>query len=273
MTDLSIEQALLENDNCRARSADFADDWLPLVTEIIRGLGAPPPDMTGGQPALLAQPFGPAHVAVVRAAWPRFHFLILSTELYGFLHDPFAIAERFEPSWEARGALPSLAWSAEPLPKRTVAMLDAILKNGDGPFLLGAAQTLVDGGKIALERPEPDEERLRDLWALLPASVRRSIWPATFAYSNDLGFDLLVMPALPKDGLPGYLGEDQARDYPDSRYERHLQVAIETGDQQMLDRSLNRKATNEMLRLALIAVGVCLGLGVAAKVISLLRVP
>jgi hypothetical protein len=271
MTDLTIEQALFENEEIVAHSAGFADAWSPTAANLIRGFGSPPPDSTV-LTALLVRPFGRAFVAIVRVSWPRFHFLVLGRELYNLLHDPFAIAERYPPDWHARGSLAALAWPAEPLPKRTVAMLDAVLKNGDGPFLLGASQTLVDGGKIVLQRPEPQERLLRDLWALLPDSVRRSIWPATYVFSNDLGFDLLVMPALPDAGLPGCLGEDQVRDYPDSRYERHLQVAIEAGDQSMLDRLLSRKSTNEMIRLALIIIAVSLGVGAMAKVLSVLHV-
>src|SRR5262249_17831523 len=134
----------------------------------------------------------------------------------------------------------------------------------------GAAQTLVDGGRIVLERPEPQEKLFRDLWALLPDSVRRSIWPATFAFSNDLGFDMFALPALPPGGLPGYLGEEQARDYPSSRYERALQAAVEEGDQPALDRLLARKSMNEMIRLALILIGLSLAAGAVAKLLSML---
>ncbi len=269
MTDLSIEQALFEGDVLRARSTRFADAWLPQAAALCKGFGSPP-DSAPPQ-ALFARPFGPASVAIVRVVWPRFHFLVLGRELYRHLHDPFAIAERFPPDWEARGSLPDLTWPPEPLPKRTVAMLDNVLKHGDGPFLLGASQTLVDGGKIILQRPAPDEKLFRDLWAMLPDSVRRSIWPATFVFSNELGFDLLAMPAIPEGGLTGYLNENQARDYPDSRYERHLQVAIESNDQPMLDKLLARKTTSEMIRLALIMIGVALGAAVLIRVLSAFR--
>jgi hypothetical protein len=270
MIDLSIEQALFEGDAVRARSGKFADAWLPPAVALCKGFGSPP-DSSCPQ-ALFARPFGPSLVAIVQVLWPRFRVLVLGRELYRQLHDPFAIAERFPPDWEARGSLPDLAWPPEPLPRRTVAMLDAILKHGDGPFLLGASQTVVDGGKIVLQRPVPDEKLFRDLWATLPDSVRRSIWPATFAFGNELGFDLLAMPAIPEGGLTGYLDENQARDYPDSRYERHLQVAIESNDQPMLDKLLARKTTSEMIRLALIIICVAFGAAALLRVLSALRV-
>jgi hypothetical protein len=203
---------------------------------------------------------------------PSAHFLTLPLDLYAHLHDPFAIADRFLPDWTARGSLPELAWPPEPLPKRTVAMLDDLLKHGDGPFLLGAAQALVDGCKIVLERSAPAEKQMRELWALLPASVRRGIWPATFVLRNDLHFDLLAMPALAEGGMPGYLSEDQARDYPDSRYERHLQLAVESGDQAALDHLLSRKSTSEMIKLALMIIAFCFGAGAIAKALTVLGV-
>jgi hypothetical protein len=60
-----------------------------------------------------------------------------------------------------------------------------------------------------------------------------------------------VLPSIPEGGLPGYLTEDQARDYPESRYERELQMAVEHGDQRTVDRLFARRSSAETLRLAL----------------------
>jgi hypothetical protein len=271
MTDLSIQQALFEGESLRARSVEFAAAWEPLALELIRGFGALPVDAAGAE-ALFARPFGAAQAAIVRVKGISAHFLTLPVGLYAHLHDPFSIADRFPPDWTARGSLPELAWPPEPLPQRTVAMLDDLLKHGDGPFLLGAAQALVDGCKIVLERSAPAEQQMRELWALLPASVRRGIWPATFALRNDLHFDLLALPALAEGGMPGYLSEDQARDYPDSRYERDLQLAVENGDQPALDRLLSRKSTGEMIKLALLLIAFCFGAWAIAKALTVLGV-
>src|SRR5437773_710195 len=62
--------------------------------------------------------------------------------------------------------------------------------------LLGSTQALLEGGKVAFERPVPDEGLLRSLWALLPASTRKDLWPASFAFGNALGFDVLVVPRI-----------------------------------------------------------------------------
>ena len=157
-----------------------------------------------------------------------------------------------------------MEWPEEPLPTRTTDRLQRILKEGDGPFLLGACQTLVESGRILLERSEPADNTFRGLWALLPDSTRKQIKMTTFAYSNTLGFDLLAMPKLP-ESMRGYLTEDQARDYPESRYERELQVAVEMGDQAALDRLLWRRSSSETLRLAFWLVIGALVLSFASK--------
>ena len=143
---------------------------------LITGFGKPVPEVEFAE-ALFAQPFGRAHVAIVQVARPaavsemRFRFLILEANLYSYLHDPFAIAGRFPPFWEATGGLAELDWPREVPAPRTIGVLDAILKNGDGPLLLGGAQTLVDGAKILLQRSGPETKLVRDLWTLLPDSV------------------------------------------------------------------------------------------------------
>ena len=72
--------------------------------------------------AHFACPFGKSHVAVVRVEDRpgsgdvlAFRFLVLARELYQHLGDPFAIADRYPPDWNATGTLPLLAWPAEPL--------------------------------------------------------------------------------------------------------------------------------------------------------------
>ena len=109
---------------------------------------------------------------------------------------------------------------------------------------------------------------MRALWALLPDSTRRQTLVATFAYTIDLGFGLAVTPVMPDVGVAGYLTEDQARDYPESRYERELQTAVEHGDQRALDRLLARRSSAETLRLALwVVLGAAL-FAFAMRVIS-----
>jgi|SRR5262245_15843307 len=244
-----IAQAVLGDGGLFLRSAEFDEEWLAEAERIVAGFALP--SNASAPDCLFAVAFARRRVAVVSVSGRRFRFLVLPRALYDIIPDPFAIADRFPPRWEGSGPLESYEWPEEPLPHRTVAQLDPIFKHGDGPFLLGACQVLVDSGRIAIVREQPDSKVCRDLWNLLPDSIRRQTWPATFAYSTALGFGLVVLPSVPDGGIPGYLTEDQARDYPESRYERELQIAVEHGDQRTVDRLFARRSSTETLRLAL----------------------
>jgi hypothetical protein len=206
--------------------------------------------------AHFACPFGTGSVAVVQVADRPdgslgFRFLVLARELYQHLGDPFAIADRYPPDWNATGTLPGLVWPLEPLPKRTIEQIQTILKTGDSPLLLGAAQSLVDGGRVLVKRPAPDEIFLRGLWQLLPDRVRCDLWPASFAFADELGFHAAAMPELPPDPDGLRYTEDGLRDYPQSRYELNLQIAVEDGDQRALDALFARRTSSETIRLGL----------------------
>ena len=266
MISRNIAQVLVERDRVLARSDEFTEEWVPEVERIVAAYALPP---GGSAPdALFTTRFGRKHVAIVSVSGNPFRFLILTRALYEAIPDPFAIADRFPPAFNARGTLPSLVWPEEPLPRRTVAELDAVFKGGDGPFLLGACQTLVDSGRIIVKRDGPDPKVCRDLWALLPDSTRRQTMVATLAHSIDLGFGLSVMPAVPDTGVTGYLTDDRARDYPESRYERDLQTAVEHGDQRTVDRLLARRSSAETLRHALLLVLAAAVVAFAMRVIS-----
>jgi len=223
------------------------------------------------EPAVFAVPLGKSHVSIATVSANHdtlaFRFLLLNRKLYEALGDPFQIADAFPPEWSARGALPLLEWLEKPLPARNVLELQTMLKENDGPLLLGATQALLDGSRILIQRDAPADALLRQLWQLLPTKSRCEIWPATFAGNADLGFQIAVLPSLP-DKLPmGYITEEQTRDYPEGRYELSLQSAIESGNQFELDRLLARRSSQETLRLAL---GMLVGALVLALVSKLL---
>ena len=205
------------------------------------------------------------------------------------LGDPFALADRFPAQWErSRTVLPALTMPAKPLAARTVADLRRVLKrvkagslrededpaaveltadNAESPALLGGVQVLVDGGKLCFVRQAPDNDLVQGLWTLLPISTRCRLWPATFAFSNALGFDVVVLPRRGDEDLTGYLTEEQAADYPAGRYELSLQTAAESGDQAALDTLFGRRSSPEMLRLAIKMLVI---LAVAVVVVPLL---
>lgn len=250
-----------------ARSPGFLDDWLPEAERLCTGFGERPPGVPC--PAcVFAQPFDRARVAVVQVADQGaddagrpgalgFRLLVLSHADYHALGgDPFLVAERFPAPWYARGELPALGWPPdEPPPPRTVERVRAVLQRDDGPDLLGGSQVLLDGGRLVFVRPAPDTALVRDLWALLPVSTRRELWPASFAFGNALGFDALVVPRAEGEEFEGYLTDEQAGEYPPGRYELRLQTAAEAGDQDTLDELFARRSRSEMFRLGFWLLG------------------
>jgi hypothetical protein len=262
LPDLRIQQAIALVDIrgvCVAGSSPEVDT--AEVERIAILFGSRPPGVACPL-AHFACPFGARQVAVVRVEDRPgsgdvlgFRFLILSRELYRHLGDPFAISERYPATWDS---YPELAWPPRSLPARTLAQLDAVLKSGDGPLLLGATQALVDGNRVVLVRAAPDEPLVRGLWMLLPDRTRRDLWPATFAFSNELGFHLAMMPAIPDSHGDQPLTEEALRDYPPSSYELNLQIAVESGDEAGLRSLLARRTADETIRLALYMIAFAL---------------
>jgi hypothetical protein len=256
--DLRIQQAVLLSDNRTIRVLARTPELDVPEAERIAVLYGPRPAGVACPLAHFACPFGAAHVAVVRVedrpgGFLGFRFLILAQELYRYLGDPFAIADRYPPNWLASGPLRELTWPEELLPERTLEQLDAVLKAGDTGLLLAATQVLVDGNRVLLRRGEPDEAFARGVWLLLPERTRRNLWPASFAFSEELGFHLALGPTLPtptNDPIQP-LTEEAIRDYPSSPYELNLQIAIETGDREALRRLLARRTSDEAIRLGL----------------------
>ena len=230
-----------------ARSAAVSPEWEEVALQLAARYGRP------AAPALFVVDFARSHVAVVTTATeptPALRFLLMRRASYELLGDPFEIAARHPPAWAARGELPAREWPGEPLPRRTVAGVMATLRAGDMPWLLGAAQALLDGNRLALESDGPAEASLRGVWQLLPDRTRCELRPATFANGLDLGFHVAALARVPTPAPPGYLTAEQTRDYPEGRYELALQVAAESGDQGELDRLLARRSSADTLKLA-----------------------
>jgi hypothetical protein len=266
MPDLRIQQALALADARGVKIIASTPDFDTAEAERIATLFGSRPPGVGCPLAHFACPFGREHVAVVRvedrpgSGDPLgFRFLILARELYRHLGDPFAISDRYPTDWTTVGPLPELAWPPERLPERTLEQLDRILKHGDGPLLLGATQAIVDGNRVLLKRDIQSEELVRGLWQLLPDRTRADRWPASFAFSDELGFHLAVLPTISlSDREPRPLHEEAVRDYPQSTYELNLQIAIESGDRDALRRLLARRTIDDTIRLAVYIVAFAL---------------
>lgn len=287
MPSITLEQALYHRPDRQspvlaARSPGFDDAWLPEAERMALGFG----DRTHGLTCPLtvfALPMGPKHVAMVRvmdenAGFPvglRFHFLVVERKIYELgIRDPFHLAEKIEPDWAVKGTLPTLMLAQETFSYRTIEQVQGVLKrikanalkegedpeaadfqrtveNSESPALLGGAQILVDGGRLAFERQQGDLRMVAGLWLLLPEATRCRLWPTSFAFSNDLEFDVVVLPHLDGTPLEGYTTEDQAADYPEGAYELALQRAVEHGDQRDLDAVFARRDSRQTLKLAI----------------------
>ncbi|MGL6095716.1 MAG: hypothetical protein ACRC7O_07975, partial [Fimbriiglobus sp.] len=200
-----------------------------------------------------------------------FRFLIVTRRLYeGLGGDPFLIADRFPPDWAAAGDLMPLEWPMEAAaPRRTVGVVRDTLKSGDSPLLLGAAQALLDGSRVLLSDTDASTGTVvRDLWKLLPDRSRCELWPATFAFSVELGFSVAVVPAAPQPWPIEYLTADQARDYPEGRYELALQIAAESDDQAELDRLFARRSSTDTLKLAALMFAAAVTVAMLSKLLS-----
>ena len=291
MADISIEQALyctgdVSGSRFLGRSPGFLDDWLPEAQRLCTSFGERPTGLACPR-FVFAQPLARKQTAIVQGAdlghnetgrpgILGFHLLVLSQEAYAFLGgDPFVLAERFPSPWQARGGLPALSCPADPAPQRTVAQVQALLAKFKSlqPTLLGSVQALVDGGRLVFERSEPDTDLLRCLWTLLPTRTRSRLWPASFAFSNALAFDAVVVPCAEGHDFATYVHEDQAPEYPEGRYELALQMAAESGDQAELDALFARRSQREVWRLGLIVLGVVIFLALVMNWLSPPPVP
>jgi hypothetical protein len=257
--DLRIQQAVVRADARAVQVVAHSDGFDTPEAERVAVLFGRRPEGVRCPVAHFACPFRGNCVAVVRVEdrpGPgdvlQFRFLVLARNLYRHLGDPWAVADRYPPNWNATGTLPELAWPPERLPERSLEQLDAVLKDGDGGLLLGATQALVDGNRVLVTRPAPDEVFARGLWQLLPDRTRADLWPASFAFSDELGFHLAVVPAEVTDAEPSApLTEEAVRDYPPSSYELNLQIAVESGDRAAVRRLLARRTADDTIRLGL----------------------
>src|SRR5439155_20882601 len=158
--------------------------------------------------------------------------------------------------WGSRDVLTPLTCPEPAAERRTVAEVRKVIDVPNSATLLGGTQALLDGGKVVFERSAPDEGVLRSLWALLPTATRKELWPASFAFGNALGFDVLVVPRLEPGMFATYILEEKAGDYPEGHYELALQTAAEAGNQDALDALFSRRSYKETRKLALFLLAI-----------------
>lgn len=262
MPDRRIEQAILIGTTCVAQSPGLDDGQVAAAERLVGRFGA----LAESQRCLFVQPLG-RWIAVVQVSGRQFHVLCVPEKLYRIIHDPFVVAAECPADFAARNELPCIDWMRGPTPHRTLADVQAVLKTDESATLLGAAQALVDGGRVALRADAEGARLLRNLWLLLPTSVRAETRLATFVINTDLEFDLLATPDFTSAPFAGYLNQDQAGDYPEGRYELWLQLAADTNDADGIDRLLARRSMSQALRLAVTLLLTAIGLGLAMRFI------
>jgi hypothetical protein len=266
MANIFIERALYRRERSDrprllARSLGVTDAILVALPDLLiafgeRPFGVPCPG------AIFARPVEETHVAIVQVddvaeASLQYSVMVLTRLDYEALGgDPVELALRVPAAAMVKRELDAITLPAEPLAKRGIEQVRAVLQrqkrvssagsvsaadettltieNSESPTLLGGVQALVDGGRLAFERPGPDASLISALWTLLPNRLRPRLWPATFAFSNALAFDVVVLPRLESAALEGYTSEEQATDYPEGNYELSLQIIAESGDEATL---------------------------------------
>jgi hypothetical protein len=257
-------------------SPSFDPLWQSKVLTLCEAFSADPPD--GPLPsALFVQRLDRRHAVIVRtqassqsrACVQCFHVLVEEFSAYASLHcDLFAIAEKSEPNWNAVHELPDFEWRSPTPERRTVADVQQVLKRDNGPELLGGCQALLDGSQLLFIRENADGMVIRDLWTLLPYGNRLELLPATFAWNNNLRFDVVVANAGKAANFQGYLTEEQAGGYPEGRYELSLQTAAEAEDQASLDILFTRRSRREMWRIGILLMAVLAILALAIKIMA-----
>jgi hypothetical protein len=281
MPDLHLPRALIEirgeQVDLLASSPSFATSSMEKFTPFLLACNRnsrPTKPVEG----FIVSPFAGDGVGILRMKFApnqptRLSLMIVPDEFYSYLPDPFYLQERFPTDWAARSWLDDAIWpEAEIAPRRTVEQLRNLLEHGNGPLLLGSAQAIVDNGRILLTREEPPEVFFRDLWQFLPYPSQRLININTLIWDrlwiDQPTFELASVPE-PLDPMPyGWLDDDTAMSYPESRYERDLQVAIEMGEQGELDQLLQRRTSAQTFSLGLMLVLGMIGVLVLMKLVG-----
>lgn len=302
MDDIVIEQALFrrpdrDSPQLTAASPDFHQEWLLEAEGLILGFGDRPLGVRCPH-AIFAYPIGADGVAIVRVIdrvtgnpeklGADFLVQVIARKEYSqFFGDPFELASRLPETWQPHAGMSACRIPAEPLPPRTVEQVRQVLRrvkgrplaedaaegttvsieDSESPALLGGVQVLVDGGQLVFERATADSGLIPALWMLLPYSTRENLWPASFAFGNDLGFDALVVPRAVGAEYNGYTSEEQAAEYPEGRYELNLQIAAEAGDQRQLDVLFQRRSWLETWRLGVTLLVAFVLLALASRIL------
>jgi hypothetical protein len=263
MADRIVDQAVFHGTEPMARSADFIDEYVELAQRMIDSLAL----ASGDGEALISYRWRNDVVAVCQTRGTTVRVLAVPGSLYRLVHDPFRLTREWAPEFNARGELPALPWIHGRPEPRQIEEVQKVLREGDGPTLLGAAQVLVDGGRLVFERSRADQPLIEQIWMLLPDSVRGELSIATFARSNQLKFDVVIAPTVDSEQFPRYMTERLAGDYPEGRYELAVQMAVEANNEGQMLELFARRSGSQAMRLAWTLLIGAIALGLAMRFI------
>lgn len=194
-----------------------------------------------------------------------FRCLLIGRNHYLQVGQPQQLQSRFPLDWAAHGELPEEIESKHRFQKLSVEEAHEILHRGNVPMILGVVQALVDGSRIILQHEENVLDFIGTLWHFLPFSNRMELRYCSLTTSLNQRHHLVALQELPKPTPLGYINAEQASDYPEGRYERSLQIAIESRDQAEWERLLVRRSSVETLNLALSILGAGIALALINK--------
>lgn len=177
---------------------------------------------------------------------------LLPMKYYHFIPDPFYWLRTLQVK------LPSsldsdleLQFPVDP-PSRTVGQLRSLMEKYDNGILLGSCQAVVDGARIVFRRESPPMELFEAIWQFLPYSTQRTVKVTTFTADVNPTFEMQSIPGAIDPHWWGYVGESKLLNYPEGRYEYHLQVTIDMQDQVEMERMFQRKSSSEIVKLILV---------------------
>ena len=136
----------------------------------------------------------------------------------------------------------------------------------------GAAQVLVDGGRVAFDARWRKPSCCATCGRCCPRARAASSGRRSFAFGNSLRFHALVVPfgvrTTNVGDFPHYATEEEAGDSPEGRYELRLQSAAEANDQAGLDALFARRSGAQTWRLGLLILAVVVVLPVLVHLIA-----
>lgn len=207
--------------------------------------------------------------------------------------DPFSLAATIEKA-DLRASTVGCQVNLPAVP-RLVSEIADLLKNNDSPLILGATQYLLDGGKILLPMEEATENIIQQVWMILPDRSRSEFTFATLIPKKEslhnLALDCSLL-ATRSDANHGNISElegdkisnplskqnkhfdvslikaEQLRTYPNGRFEQELLLAAENGDQVTVNKLMQRKTGNEMLRFSIYLLVIIVGVILVSKFIK-----